>query len=186
MNYVDRLNEALRLQLRQPWTQDRSGGEQVWFLIFDPDKLRTVMARKKLFQLSAEEAGKGWVEIDVSPEFGSWMASHQYADRYFARPSRAKSIPEDFVPALAATIKQQVVDLQVDDHTLLVLTGTESLFGISKLSPVVRLIEDYIPGRLLVFFPGTYTNTQYRFLDARDGWNYLAVPLVPVSGRGVA
>jgi hypothetical protein len=47
------------------------------------------------------------------------------------------------------------------------------------------MIEDLVPGRLLVLFPGEYNEPQYRFLDARDGWNYLAVPIVPVSGRGL-
>jgi len=27
---------------------------------------------------------------------------------------------------------------------------------------------------LLVFFPGTKNDNNYRLLDARDGWNYLA------------
>jgi len=37
-----------------------------------------------------------------------------------------------------------------------------------------------VEGRLLVFFPGEYhpENHTYRLLDARDGWNYLAVPLL--------
>jgi hypothetical protein len=30
---------------------------------------------------------------------------------------------------------------------------------------------------LLVFFPGQFDNNNYRLLDARDGWNYLAVPI---------
>lgn len=186
MNYVGRLVEALRLQLKQPWSLDRSGGERVWFLVFDPEKLRMVMARKLDFQHCTQEAGRRWVEIDVSDEFGTWMANHQYAERYFARPSRARSIPEDFALALAERITTRITELEVDEQTLLVLTGTESLYGINKLSHIVRMVEDSVPGRMLVFFPGDYTSTHYRFLDARDGWNYLAVPLVPVRGRGPA
>jgi len=32
-----------------------------------------------------------------------------------------------------------------------------------------------------VFFPGEHEGNSYRLLDARDGWNYLAVPLKPTG-----
>lgn len=184
MNYVERLNEALAQQLRHPWTQDKSGGERVWFLVFDPDKLRTVLARKEAFRQTVEASGKRWEEIDLSRAFGSWMADHRYAKRYFARPKLATTIAEDFLKILAADITSQIDERHIDEETLLVLTGTEALYGIFKLSHISRLIEDMVPGRLLVFFPGQYREPQYRFLDARDGWNYLAIPIVPVSGKG--
>jgi hypothetical protein len=34
-----------------------------------------------------------------------------------------------------------------------------------------------------VFFPGVYENNNYRLLDARDGWNYLAVPITMQEGE---
>lgn len=184
MNYVERLNEALKQQLRHPWSQDRSGGERVWFLVFDPDRIRNVLARKQTFRLTTEAAGKSWVELDLSREFGTWMQAHQYAERYFARPGRATTIPDDFASDLARSITDTIKNQSVGADTLLVLTGTESLFGINKLSSIIRMIEDHIPGRMLVFFPGDYHEPTYRFLDARDGWNYLAIPITPVDGRG--
>jgi len=39
------------------------------------------------------------------------------------------------------------------------------------------MVEADIRGRLLVFFPGVYEQDNYRLLDARDGWNYLAIPI---------
>ena len=184
MNSVERLDEVLKLQLRHPWSQDRSGGERVWFLVFDPDNLRKVIARKDLFRLTTEAAGKRWIEVDVSDTFGTWMGEHRYADRYFARPRRATTIVNDFATDLVADIARQIEAQEADDQTLLVMTGTEALFGITKLSHITRMIEDLIPGRLLVFFPGEYNEPHYRFLDARDGWNYLAIPITPVSGKG--
>jgi len=183
MTYVDRLNQALDHQLRHPWTNDRSGGERVWFLVFDPDRLRSVIARKDMFRLTTEAHGKRWEEIDISRMFGEWMTQHRYADRYFARPNLANTISGDFTRSLSVEIKTQIAARSIDENTLLVLTGTESLYGIDKLSQITRLIEDAVPGRLLVFFPGQYREPQYRFLDARDGWNYLAIPIVPTSGK---
>lgn len=183
MTYIERLNEALKAQLRHPWSGDQSGGERVWFLVFDPDKLRSVIARKELFQLTTEAAGKRWVEVDLSQAFGHWMGAHRYAERFYARPSRAKAVPTDFAESLTEMIRQQIDEQHVDENTLMVLTGTEALFGINKLSHITRLVEDLVPGRLLVFFPGDYNEPHYRFLDARDGWNYLAIPLTAADGR---
>lgn len=186
MTYIDRLVEGLKQQLRQPWSADRSGAERVWFLVFDPDKVRGVLAREDAFRLAVEAAGKRWVEIDITDAFGTWMAQHRYADRYFARPQLTSTIADDFVKHLVVDIRGEIDTRHVDKQTLLVLTGTESLFGITKLAHTVRLVEDAIPGRLLVFFPGEYRDGHYRFLDARDGWNYLAIPIMPISGRGSA
>jgi len=183
MNYVERLNEALKQQLRHPWSSDYSGGERVWFLVFDPERLRSVLARKPLFQMSVEAAGKRWVEIDVSQLFGEWMGAHRYAEVFYARPNRAKAVPNDFADALAQSIRDRIAEDGVDESTVLVLTGTEALFGITKLSHITRLIEDAVPGRLLVFFPGEFNEPHYRFLDARDGWNYLAIPITAGDGR---
>ena len=70
----------------------------------------------------------------------------------------------------------------VDDNTVVALSGVGSLFGLTKTSDVLDQVTDAIRGRLLVFFPGRYENSQYRLLDARDGWNYLAVPIIAKNG----
>ena len=40
-----------------------------------------------------------------------------------------------------------------------------------------------IRGRLALFFPGDVDNNNYRLLDARDGWNYLAIPITLHHGE---
>jgi len=52
-----------------------------------------------------------------------------------------------------------------------------SLLGLLKVKEVVDQLAPLVPGRLLVFFPGSYENNNYRLLDGYDGWDYLAVPL---------
>ena len=43
---------------------------------------------------------------------------------------------------------------------------------------LVAALEASFTGYLLVFFPGEKEGNTYRFLDARTGWNYLAVPIL--------
>ena len=47
---------------------------------------------------------------------------------------------------------------------------------------MIPLVETHIRGRLLVLFPGVYEQNNYRLLDARDGWNYLAIPITSSEG----
>ncbi len=69
------------------------------------------------------------------------------------------------------------------EQTVVAITGVAALFGFARVSQVLSLVEAHIRGRLLVFFPGVYENNNYRLLDARDGWNYLAVPITPHEGE---
>ena len=66
--------------------------------------------------------------------------------------------------------------------TVIAITGVAALFGFLRISEILPLVEDHIRGRLLVFFPGVYEQGNYRLLDARDGWNYHAVPITPSEG----
>jgi len=45
------------------------------------------------------------------------------------------------------------------------------------LFTALGMVEDSVPGRMLVFFPGEYAGNVYRFMDERDGFNYMAVPI---------
>ena len=84
-----------------------------------------------------------------------------------------------FVETLIEQIKAQIAT-QAGPDTVVALVGVGALFGVARVSTVVEGIKDAIPGRLLVFIPGEHhpENHTYRLLDARDGWNYLAVPLL--------
>ena len=51
---------------------------------------------------------------------------------------------------------------------------------------MLKGVERDVRGRLVVFFPGTLEQNNYRLLDARDGWNYMAVPISIHSAGGAA
>ena len=83
-------------------------------------------------------------------------------------------IPQ-FEDHLTKTVRASLTEAGADD--IVALTGVASLFGLVRNSKLIASIADAIPGRLLVTFPGTHQGGIYRLLDARDGWNYLAVPI---------
>ena len=72
------------------------------------------------------------------------------------------------------------ISAEAGPDTVVALMGVGTLFGLARVSSVVEGIKEAVEGRLVVFFPGEHhpENHTYRLLDARDGWNYLAVPLL--------
>lgn len=89
----------------------------------------------------------------------------------------------DFRQAVVGRITATLDQLQDADETVLALHGVASLFGFLRISEILPLVEGRIRGRLLVFFPGVYEQDNYRLLDARDGWNYHAVPITASEGE---
>ena len=77
----------------------------------------------------------------------------------------------------AGGVQQAVEDREIGEESVVALKGVGSLFGFLKVKEVVDKLAPLVKGRLLVFFPGSYENNNYRLLDGYDGWNYLAVPI---------
>ena len=66
---------------------------------------------------------------------------------------------------------------EADADSVVAITGLASLFDFMRVSSLIERVEDRVRGRMLVFFPGEYAGNVYRFMDARDGFNYMAVPI---------
>lgn len=92
------------------------------------------------------------------------------------------SAVEGFKEAVVRQVTDVLTSPKADESTVVAIYGVASLFGFLKTSELVSKVEPMIRGRLLVFFPGEYENNTFRFLDARDGWNYLAVPITAEEG----
>lgn len=180
---VSKLVSTYRQHLTVPWQGGLAAIQRVIFAVYDKtDELR-LRANVEEFALVTKEAGKQWLLIDVTDAFPQWMAAQEYRDAYFEIPEdlsgyQAGELTE-FVASLIDQLKVRIAT-EAGPDTVVALLGAGSLFGLARVSTVVEGIKDAVPGRLLVFFPGEHhpENHTYRLLDARDGWNYLAVPLL--------
>jgi hypothetical protein len=181
---ASRLTELLEAYARHvstPWQRGLAGSQRLLFAIYDKTLERRLRAQVDEFQMATERAGHGWQLIDLTDAFPQWMAEVRYRDSYFEAPDLLEGYVngevEGFVRDLAARLKTEVAE--ADEDTVVALLGVGALFGLARVSRVVNEVAPAVRGRLLVFFPGEHerrTNT-YRLLDARDGWNYLAVPI---------
>ena len=180
---VTKLIAAYRQHLSVPWQVDLAAIQRVIFAVYDKtDELR-LRANVGEFELVTQQAGKRLLLIDLTNAFPEWMAAQEYRDAYFESPEDLAGYQTseltEFVADLTARLKARIA-AEADSDTVVALLGVGALFGLARVSTVVEGIKESIQGRLLVFFPGEHhpENHTYRLLDARDGWNYLAVPLL--------
>lgn len=180
---VARLVCTWRRHLAVPWQVGLAALQRVIFVVYDKaDELR-LRAHVDEFALAAHEADKHWLPIDLTDAFPRWMAAQEYRDAYFESPEDLAGYQSGelsaFVADLVAQLRGRIAG-EAGADTVVALLGVGSLFGVARVSAVVEAIKDAVPGRLLVFFPGEYhpDDHTYRLLDARDGWNYLAIPLL--------
>jgi hypothetical protein len=179
LSTVEELLDDFRKRLTVPWRDDEPPAGRVWILWYDKALERRIRGRLREFQLAAEQAGRGWREFDVAPSFGAWVAEQSWFERLARRPGTLSTVIPQFEDHLAAAAKAELAACGAND--IFALTGIASLFGLTRVSSLIDKVVSNVPGRLLVTFPGVYERGVYRLLDARDGWNYLAVPIPPTD-----
>ena len=186
MGRIEKLAERYGRHIALPWRQDLTGAERTSFVVYPKGDERRLRARKALFELAAKDAGHGWIDCDLTDAFAQWMAGLDYRDSYFEFPEDlALKLAEDFPDYVAAKVREKLTVPEADDNAVVAVSGTASLFGFLRVSELMEAVQQDIRGRLLLFFPGEYENSNYRLLDARDGWNYLAVPITVAEERAV-
>jgi hypothetical protein len=127
--------------------------------------------------------GHRWRAVDLTDMFARWLANADYRDVYFEEPETlAMKLRSDFVQYAADRLRDALTADGVDEDTVVAVQGVACLFGFTRVSLVLKEVVKDIQGRLVVFFPGEYEDNNYRLLDARDGWNYLAVPITLHNG----
>ncbi|OQA13363.1 MAG: hypothetical protein BWY64_03662 [bacterium ADurb.Bin363] len=171
MSKIKRLLESYSKFIAVPWRDDAAAAQRVIFCVYSETDELHLRASIDEFEIATSQTGHKWAVFDLTDIFPAWLGTQRYAESYFQKPHLLPNlmpklllyIVEEFSKFLA----QQVVALQ----------GVGSLFGFLKVKEVVEKLAPLVSGRLVVLFPGSYENNNYRLLDGYDGWNYLAVPL---------
>jgi hypothetical protein len=186
MARVEDLAEIYGRHISTPWQRTVSGAQRVIIIVYDKELERTLRARKLAFETATRQAGHDWYEVDVSDAFAAWMAEDDYREEYFSSPDDIQlKLEEEFSQYVADRIRQTLTRPEVTEDSVVAVFGSGSLFGFASISNILRTLEKDICGRLVVFFPGHIERNNYRLLDARDGWNYMAIPIT-LQGEGGA
>jgi len=182
MDRTDLLLDQYRQQLALPFRFDLSGAERVWIAVYPPEIERRLRFRLPEFDLATKEAGRRWSQVDLTRSFAEWLGAQEYREAYFEDPEAMKPALRDFAQSVATRVRDALTADDVDADTIVGIYGVASLFPMTRVSDLVHAVAPDVRGRLLVFFPGAFEQGNYRLLDARDGWNYLAVPITIPEG----
>jgi hypothetical protein len=176
MSAVDRLLSNYSRQVRLPWSANMAGKQRVWFGVYPPLEERRMRARLSQFEAVTLAASHGWTTVDLTRLLPGFLATHKYRESIFQRPQYLRAGSHLEVQA-ASLVKEACTREEADAGSVVAVMGLASLFDFIRVSSLIERVEDSVPGRLLILFPGEYAGNVYRFMDARDGFNYMAVPI---------
>ncbi len=174
---LKRLVDNYSRHIQVPWRDDAAALQRVIFCVYGEAEELKLRARIDEFELATREAGHEWHLFDLTDTFAEWLSKQRYASTYFKKPELITNVLPKFRNEIEARFRAFLQESQADENDVVAIQGVGSLFGLTKVKGIVDLLAPLVPGRLVVFFPGSYENNNYRLLDAYDGWGYLAVPI---------
>jgi len=185
MARLEDLAELYGRHISTPWQRTVAGAQRVVMIAYEKELERVLRARKGEFETQTKAAGHDWHEVDLTTTFSTWLAAADYREAYFESPEDLQmKLDAEFPEHVADQVRAVLTRADVTDNSVVAVFGVGSLFGFARVSEVLKLVEGDVKGRLVVFFPGQHEQNNYRLLDARDGWNYMAVPISIHSAGG--
>jgi len=172
-----RLIQSYTSYIAVPWRDDAAAAQRVIFCVYNENEERSLVARIDEFEIATRQAGHNWAIFDLTNTFAVWLSSQRYAESYFRKPHLLSTLLPKYQTYIAQEFGNFLKKNNPTGNDVVAIKGVGSLFGFLKVKEVVDQLAPMVNGRLLVFFPGSYENNNYRLLDGYDGWNYLAVPI---------
>lgn len=177
MSRVKRLIQSYSKYISVPWRDDAAAAQRVIFCVYNETEERWLRAKVDEFEIVTRQSGHEWAMFDLTDTFAIWLASQRYARSYFQKPNLLSTLLPKYLAFITDEFETFLQKNEIGPGSVVAIKGVGSLFGFLKVKEVVDQLAPMIQGRLLVFFPGSYENNNYRLLDGYDGWNYLAVPI---------
>ena len=176
MNKIERLIVSYKEYITIPWQEDVAPLQRVIFCVYDENDELRLRAKIDEFEIVTIQASHGWAVFDLTDSFASWLAGQKYAVHYFKKPHLLATLLPNYLTYIVDEFEKFLAKQDVGKESVVAVKGVGALFGFLKVKEVIDKLSPLVSGRLLVFFPGSYENNNYRLLDGYDGWNYLAVP----------
>ena len=177
MSKIKKLLNTYEQFIKLPWRQDSAAEQRVIFCVYDQHDELSLRAKTEEFEIVTKKAKHGWFLFDLTDTFAKWLSKNRYVKSYFAQPEIVQTLTVNYLTFLVNEYQRFILEHEIGENDVVALNGVASLFGLLKVKEVVDKVAKQTKGRLVVFFPGSFENNNYRLLDAYDGWNYLAVPI---------
>ena len=177
MSRIKQLVQSYTKYITIPWREDAAAAQRVIFCVYNENDELKLRAKIDEFEIVTRQTGHEWAVFDLTDTFAEWLATQRYAKGYFQKPHLLGTLLPKYSVFIQEKFQKFLEENEVHAGHVIALKGVGSLFGFLKVKDVVDKLAPIVPGRLLMFFPGSYEDNNYRLLDGYDGWNYLAVPI---------
>lgn len=177
MSKIKRLIQSYNKYISIPWREDAAAAQRVIFCVYHETEERYLRVKVDEFGIATRESGHEWAIFDLTDTFAKWLAGQPYAKSYFEKPHLLPTLLPRYLIFIVKEFALFLEEKKIDANFVVALQGVGSLFGFLKVKELVDKLAPMVAGRLLVFFPGSHENNNYRLLDGYDGWNYLAVSI---------
>lgn len=182
MSRLDQLLNSYRRHVALPLKSGLPMSQRVWFVVYPPEEERRLQTRLPEFEIATKDQGLRWEEINLIGTYSQWVGSLDPDEREtcLATTEILESYKEGFLTVIRQKIEGafEKVPADIESPSVFALTGLMELFDFVFVSEVIGSLKGDYKGILLVFFPGERAGNTYRFLNARDGWDYLAIPIL--------
>lgn len=176
MSKIKRLIHSYEKFIAVPW-RDVAPAQRVIFCVYNEQEELRLRAKIQEFELVTRGQGHEWGQFDLTDTFAEWLSRQRYAKSYFEKPQLLRPLLGKYLDFIVEKFEKEMNHRCANENAIVALIGVGSLFGFLKVKELVDKLAPLVKGKLLIFFPGSYENNNYRLLDGYDGWNYLAIPI---------
>ena len=177
MSKIADLLASYREFISIPWAEDVAPDQRVIFGVYDPQDELKLRASIGDFEIATKAVQHDWLALDIEKSFSNWLSGMKYKEEYFKKSNLISAVLERYITYLANDIKSRSSALLANANAVVAIYGVGSIYGLAKVRQLVDMLASAYAGRLLVFFPGSYEDNNYRLLNGYDGWNYRAIVL---------
>lgn len=184
MARIDDLLASYRRRVSLPPQKGLPLSQRMWFVVYAPEDERRMANRITDFEITTRDRGWDWQRLDFTGAFADWMDTFDPEEREscLAEPDIVENYADPgFVDFLTERLRQTLQSVPADEaeRTIFAVSGLMDLYDFVHVSEVLEPLDSQLQGIVVLFFPGEREGNTYRFLGARTGWNYLAVPILP-------
>jgi hypothetical protein len=186
MSKIDSLIESYRRHISMPYRKEKDLTQRTWIAVYPPEDELRLRSKIDEFEIATKDSGHRWQTIDFNHAIADWLDSvpEQKKKECLADDANTTDLANpQFKKYLSNRILSciQACPVEVVDKTVFAILGAMGIYDFAYISEVFEFLPKNLPGNLLLFFPGEKEENIYKFLNARKGWNYMAVPILAAN-----
>lgn len=186
MSKIDSLIDSYKRHISLPFRKERDLTQRTWIAVYPPEEELRLRSKIDEFEIATKENDYHWKTIDFTDSLAEWLDSmpEQKRKECLADDENTADIAKPlFMRFLAERIKNTIEETPAAkvDRSVFAIVGLMGIYDFAFISEVFESLSKNLPGNLLLFFPGEKEGNIYKFLNARKGWNYMAVPILAGS-----